>query len=1401
MQTELYQKCVERNTIVCLETGGGKTFIAVMLIKHFSHQLEDPEQQSDDPNDLNNIGKRTIFLVPTVPLVNQQAKAIEMHTNLKVGKFFGEEFDCYKKEEWLKEMKKYQVFVMVHEIFRMVIHHGFIPLSKLNLLIFDEVHHATKNHPYREIMICFDKCPIEDQPRVMGLSASLINSSILPAKLEENIKSLENTMRSNCDTTCDIRSLNKYAAKPKEVICYYEQYDASRLMKQEEVLDALEIIQDLAGDFLKYNICDVKLEFPDMPVDVKKLKKILQDVKFNLEEMGFWCAKKLAELYIKELNGVTNMISSNRSIHSSIINAVISGLNAFRTAIKKYLNCFDPKEQLLKFASPKLRCLLNILVEYNDLFHKQNESDKSNLCAIIFIQRRSSCKVMSKWLEELSKISSEFNFIKVDYVVGSASNSSTTVAHTTINSQEQTLNKFRNYQFNILTATKVLEEGLDVPRCNLVVRFDFPLNFREYVQSKGRARAENGRFVIMTTKEIALLENIYNYKSIEIILNEKTQMRKPPTEKESLESFEDDTLMEPYMPIKKDGAPRVTMNSSISLINKYCMKLPSDSFTRLTPQFTFEEFHGDQLGIEGGQKKFICRLSLPINSPVRHEIVSLPMPTKMAAKKSAALLACKALHKAHELDDNLLPVGKESNLDHEDQDLNAEQFEDEKNIGKNDPRPGTAKRRQYYTKRVADVLSHPIPTPDTSCYLYEFTFELIRQIPEEHNTRGRKICDPGKTAKNFGILNTHLIPPICPFPLFTRSGEVEIKLQTIKAGFKLSQNQIDKLINFHRFTFVDVLRLIKSPLIFNPDKSSSRYLVVPIDLKDGIKEIDWDFVDLIDKQKESPLRIVTEEERRNFVFQQEKYLDAVVFPWYRLDKPQYFYYVAEIVHELNPNSPFPDDGYQTFAHYFQKKYNISIVKQDQPLLDVDHTSYRLNLLTPRYINRKGITLPTSTEKTKKEKRENLQQKQILIPELCHIHAFSASFWRKVVCLPSILFRLNSLLVAEQLRSQIAKETSIGLVNAKNISWKPLEFEWTVYGTNQNDDLDEDKNKPIEEWNFESKTTCDNVHHVNNQIPDSMDNSGDFVIDHFDPSMCPVIKDENHEYEYEYEEEEEEDEFYDDLLDDFDLPIKIIGNSNGYGNSTITINVNYNNTQSSGGVKIKEVDDTESMEVNQVSSCQQIVVNEGKSWIENENENENVGSICEAEHTAGLAYISGAEGLNVTELLKDISTLPVEALDSFDESDLSDFSDFDEDELNDDQTIKFNDQSKQVDLNSEFPLLVQPENIKPNKIKTSFKKIDQVSLKTKQMQDFILEHFELKEFDDVYKNAIYENNQDMNIEESENKVARIFDSIDDDLDDLDDEELSNAQANDSFQEDQKEVTEENKDLFNAMMKPR
>jgi endoribonuclease Dicer len=46
----------------------------------------------------------------------------------------------------------------------------------------------------------------------------------------------------------------------------------------------------------------------------------------------------------------------------------------------------------------------------------------------------------------------------------------------------------------------VLEEGIDIPECNLVVKFDLPKNYRSYIQSKGRARHRNSKYYIMVPR-------------------------------------------------------------------------------------------------------------------------------------------------------------------------------------------------------------------------------------------------------------------------------------------------------------------------------------------------------------------------------------------------------------------------------------------------------------------------------------------------------------------------------------------------------------------------------------------------------------------------------------------------------------------------------------------------------------------------------------------------------------------------------------------------------------------------------------------------------------------------------------------------------------------------------------
>ncbi|CAG2100109.1 unnamed protein product [Medioppia subpectinata] len=1245
-QVELYEVCKARNTVVCLNTGGGKTFIAVMLIRHLSPQcLVD--------------GKRTFFLVPLIPLVSQQAAVIETHTDLRVGQYCGSTFDSWDQEMWAQELDKYDVFVMIDEIFRRILGQGFIALSKINLLVLDEVHRAVKNHSYREILRMFDTCPLDKQPRILGLSASLITKNASPNEITALIRKLEETTRSTCETASDLRTVNKYGAKPIEQIIDYSTFN----MYVSKNIQLLKFIADSCINFLE-DIDYDSLLLQKNAINVKTLCKSIKDTLFVLATMGVWCAQQVSRLYIRELCDTVEMYRSTKSHYTAFLSAVLTALNVIDVQLSDLLRGLDAKQKLLKYSSPKLLVLADLLNTYN------KPNNVSNLCGIVFAERRSVARVLCLWLQELAKVeANDFSHLKVDFVLGhggSAGVGSSSISYMSTKKQEESLKKFRSHDCNVLVATSVLEEGLDVPRCNLVVRYDPPKTFREYIQSKGRARAESAKYVIFVEKNELfdkINDNLHKYKETEKILNDCCHNRSVPTEAEIDESF-DDQLLEPYMPKSEEGSARVTLNSAIAIINRYCLKLPSDSFTKLTPQYRIEELSNG---------RFICRLRLPINSQIRHEIRSVAMPNKRTAKKAAALNACEILHKKRELDDNFLPMGKEA-IDFI-KELGLEPDGDVERVERG-PRPGTTKRRQYYTKLVADVLKNRPFDENVKCFLYEFSMKLTQAIPEEQNTRGRKITDPSDTTRNFGILTTNRVPLICDFPVFTRSGEVTVKLVSIRDDLYLTPQQIEELSVFHKFVFSDVLRLIKYPQLFNTEKAVSNHFVVPVNVCDntGNKDIDWDFVSLIKRHKDFPPESLTTEERKNFVFDGNKYNDAVVIPWYRKDKPQFFFYVAEICHNLSPESPFPDDGYETFEKYYSGKYNIEIMNKSQPLLDVDHTSARLNLLTPRYVNRRGVSLPSSTDKTKKEKRENLQQKQILVPELCIVHPFPASLWRKAVCLPCLLFRLNALLVAEQLRTKIAKETDVGVIEPPaDQPWPPLDFGWTDVGSPDEQMADNDckqivlsnepnePKEPLQEvWDFDESMTVENSAPL--LVGGGQDIGEELVIDTFDPNNYVISDDFDDDYDEEFLAEEME------MFSN--IPINIIGGPNGMSSVVITGNLGlddmYNPRQN--GAQLREIADNDSAPVDDHSivrvgspslfNVTHPMASDGREWIIDE-----PSTVFPIGFTVPeLEVISISDGLNIVGLTKDLANFPVEDYDSVDGSSEMDdnYSDDEED---------------------------------------------------------------------------------------------------------------------------------------------
>ena len=65
----------------------------------------------------------------------------------------------------------------------------------------------------------------------------------------------------------------------------------------------------------------------------------------------------------------------------------------------------------------------------------------------------------------------------------------------TVQRQARTLHDIQRAKYNVIVATSVAEEGVDLPECDLVIQLDAPDCVRALVQVRGRARKTGSRFI------------------------------------------------------------------------------------------------------------------------------------------------------------------------------------------------------------------------------------------------------------------------------------------------------------------------------------------------------------------------------------------------------------------------------------------------------------------------------------------------------------------------------------------------------------------------------------------------------------------------------------------------------------------------------------------------------------------------------------------------------------------------------------------------------------------------------------------------------------------------------------------------------------------------------------------
>lgn len=134
------------------------------------------------------------------------------------------------------------------------------------------------------------------------------------------------------------------------------------------------------------------------------------------------------------------------------------------------------------------------------LFIKKAAEEKTDIKGLIFVQRRYTARILCHVIRRYFNAPQNVHLkINVDFMTGRNAFMPDSIETVITNkNNNQVLDKFKRGTINLIIATSVLEEGIDLQECNLVVSFDMPQTFRAYVQSKGRARMKNSTYAIMT---------------------------------------------------------------------------------------------------------------------------------------------------------------------------------------------------------------------------------------------------------------------------------------------------------------------------------------------------------------------------------------------------------------------------------------------------------------------------------------------------------------------------------------------------------------------------------------------------------------------------------------------------------------------------------------------------------------------------------------------------------------------------------------------------------------------------------------------------------------------------------------------------------------------------------------
>lgn len=490
-QVELARSASRSSTLLVLPTGLGKTVVAAMVIAEV----------------LQRKGGKVLFLAPTRPLVEQHQRTLEaMIEGKRIALMTGEVEPGERQLIFLEN----DIIASTPQVVSNDLKHGRIDLKDVKLIIFDEAHRAVGNYAY----VFVAKEYMDYDGLVLGMTASPGSEK---GKIKEvcqnlNIKDIEVRTEKDPDVAKYVQSIRmdwvevelplEMLKIAKAVHALYEQYikelvalgvvDKDRVLNKRYLLEMAALWQARlrAGE-------KTRVLYKALSVQAKAVK--VEHAIDLVETQGMSSLKAYLERMKEEAASDAGSKASRDIISSA-----------------QFQNIWD-MAQAVKAEHPKLSRVMSVVAR------QLTESPSSRI--LVFTHYRDTCELMAN---KLSKVENA----KVAKLVGQSDRKGEKGQKQ--KDQVGVLGRFRQGEFNVLVATSVGEEGLDVASTDLVIFYEpVPSEIRS-IQRRGRTgRSRAGKVVIFITR--GTRDEAYYYSSLN---KEKAMRRRLDTMKDELSEGE-----------------------------------------------------------------------------------------------------------------------------------------------------------------------------------------------------------------------------------------------------------------------------------------------------------------------------------------------------------------------------------------------------------------------------------------------------------------------------------------------------------------------------------------------------------------------------------------------------------------------------------------------------------------------------------------------------------------------------------------------------------------------------------------------------------------------------------------------------------------------------------------------